>query len=296
MTFPDSWDFKKVQPPTNNEAIANVFGSSLGRQDPKTTLFVCIIPNKPSQQYGQVKQAAEWDGMAGVLTQCVQDKNFYKCDYSTIKNILLKINAKMRGINHVPLYSPAVLKNVSILSIPTLIIGMDVTHASVPIKGRPTGFPSYASVTGSLDRSGMPYMMHIQAQLRQDATKAVGAAEVVERLDKIIEDMIMRFSAQAKVEPKRIIVFRDGVGESQFPEILQKELMDIRRGCTIALGEKYKPPITFIAVQKRHKVRFFLEDQRDKNVPPGTVVDKEIVGDADFYLLSHKGMLVRSNV
>lgn len=71
-------------------------------------------------------------------------------------------------------------------------------------------------------------------------------------------------------------------------------MMGIRAACT-QLSPNYKPPITFIAVQKRHKVRFFREEGGkvgNDNVPPGTVVDTEIVGKADYYLLSHKGMLV----
>jgi len=71
----------------------------------------------------------------------------------------------------------------------------------------------------------------------------------------------------------------------------------------IQLGEKglksYQPGITFLAVQKRHKVRFFANDSRDGvgrpgNCPPGTVVDTEIVSAqmSNFYLLSHTGIQV----
>lgn len=70
--------------------------------------------------------------------------------------------------------------------------------------------------------------------------------------------------------------------------------MKIRKACS-DLNPKYKPPITFVAVQKRHKVRFFRDEGGRvgfDNVPPGTVVDTDIVQKADFYLLSHKGMLV----
>ncbi len=70
--------------------------------------------------------------------------------------------------------------------------------------------------------------------------------------------------------------------------------MGIRKACSTLPGN-YKPPITFIAVQKRHKVRFFRDENGRagfENVPTGTVVDKDIVAKSDFYLLSHKGMLV----
>lgn len=86
--------------------------------------------------------------------------------------------------------------------------------------GRPVGFPSFASVTGSLDRTGMPYMMHVQAQIRM-ADKAIGSAEVVENLDEIVKEMLIKFRYYGKrdIMPQRIIVFRDGVGDTQFPEV-----------------------------------------------------------------------------
>jgi len=80
-------------------------------------------------------------------------------------------------------------------------------------------------------------------------------------------------------------------------QILQKEMMAIRKACT-SLHNAYKPPITFVDVQKRHKVRMFLKENgsipsgRNGNVPPGTVVDTNIVQNGDFYLLSHNGQLV----
>jgi hypothetical protein len=99
------------------------------------SLIICIIPPKPNERYSQVKQASEREGGAQVLTQCVQDKNFSKCDRSVIRNILLKINTKMGGINHVPIYQK-VMEKVSILRVPTLILGIDVNHPSLPIQGK----------------------------------------------------------------------------------------------------------------------------------------------------------------
>lgn len=113
-----------------NRIIDNEFGGN--KED---SLIICIVPPKPNDAYSQVKQAAERHDRVGVLTQCVQDKNFDKSDRSVIRNILLKINAKMGGRNHVPLYPEPKLVNVSILRIPTLIIGIDVNHPSLPIQG-----------------------------------------------------------------------------------------------------------------------------------------------------------------
>ena len=70
----------------------------------------------------------------------------------------------------------------------------------------------------------------------------------------------------------------------------------IRKAC-MRLGSDYKPPITFVVVQKRHHTRLFPENPADevgrgKNVPPGTVVDRTIVHptEKDFFLVSHQGI------
>jgi len=117
-----------------------------------------------------------------------------------------------------------------------------------------------------------------------------------------MEIMLQKFITKTGYQPRKIIFYRDGVGDSQFAEVLQEEMMQIRRACTNvgnSNGTKnYEPKITFIAVQKRHKTRFFPEnpDQdgvgRPKNAPPGTVVDTQIVSPnrKDFFLLSHLGI------
>ena len=57
--------------------------------------------------------------------------------------------------------------------------------------------------------------------------------------------------------PTNILFYRDGVSESQFPELKRTELRDIRDGCRKAGGVKYDPKLTFIVCTKRHHARFF---------------------------------------
>lgn len=73
----------------------------------------------------------------------------------------------------------------------------------------------------------------------------------------------------------------------------------IRRACT-SLQSDYQPRVTFLVVQKRHHTRFFPtrredEDGRNKNVPPGTIVDTVITHnrEMDFYLVSHASLQVK---
>ncbi|KAI3744224.1 hypothetical protein L1987_57301 [Smallanthus sonchifolius] len=71
--------------------------------------------------------------------------------------------------------------------------------------------------------------------------------------------------------------------------VLNKEMVDMKK----ALYTKhYRPLVTFVVAQKRHTTRLFFNIEVDSgNVPPGTVVDTNIVhpSNFDFYLCSHFG-------
>ena len=68
------------------------------------------------------------------------------------------------------------------------------------------------------------------------------------------EHLVMFYKSTGGYKPHRIIMYRDGVSEGQFPHVLQHELTAIREAC-IKLEPDYKPGITFIVVQKRHHTR-----------------------------------------
>lgn len=88
----------------------------------KTQLLFCVIPDR-GDTYAKIKQAAEL--RCGVLTQCIKAGTVLRKgkDPSTISNILLKVNAKLNGINHK-------LKTSPVLDGECMVIGADVTHPS----------------------------------------------------------------------------------------------------------------------------------------------------------------------
>ncbi|KAI7998400.1 Protein argonaute 2 [Camellia lanceoleosa] len=107
-------------------------------------------------------------------------------------------------------------------------------------------------------------------------------------------DLVNTYARLNKVKPKKIVVFRDGVSESQFDMVLNEELQDLKN----AIYEgNYCPTITLVVTQKRHHTHLFLENEREggasSNMPPRTVVDTTIVHpfEFDFYLCSHHGNL-----
>ncbi|KAG5380623.1 hypothetical protein IGI04_028465 [Brassica rapa subsp. trilocularis] len=76
-------------------------------------------------------------------------------------------------------------------------------------------------------------------------------------------------------KPKQIIIFRDGVSESQFNQVLNIVVDQIIKAYQ-RLGETDVPKFTVIVAQKRHHTKLF-QAKGHENVPAGTVVDTKIV-------------------
>lgn len=120
--------------------------------------------------------------------------------------------------------------------------------------------------------------------------------EIISDLTVMVRELLIQFYRNTHFKPTRIIIYRDGVSEGQFVNVLQSELRSLREACMM-LERGYQPGITFIAVQKRHHTRLFAAEKKDQvgkafNIPPGTTVDVGITHptEFDFYLCSHAGI------
>lgn len=97
--------------------------------------------------------------------------------------------------------------------------------------------------------------------------------------------------------PQNILIYRDGVSEGQYSQVLESELTPMRSACDEVYPasdkEKGFPRFTVIICGKRHKTRFFPTAAKDTdkngNTMPGTVVDRGITEarNWDFFLQSH---------
>lgn len=122
--------------------------------------------------------------------------------------------------------------------------------------------------------------------------------EIIQDLEDIVHKQLLKFQKMTRIIPKKIFYFRDGVSEGQFQQLLECELIAIRRAC-LRLNINYKPAITFLVVQKRHHTRMFPKHSADfdgkfGNVPSGTIIDTQITHptELDFYLCSHASIQV----
>lgn len=247
--------------------------------------LLCLLPErKNSDLYGpwKRKNLAEY----GIVTQCIAPT---RVNDQYLTNVLLKINAKMGGLNSllavehtpsIPLVSKA----------PTIILGMDVSHGS---PGQ-SDVPSIAAVVSSRQ---WPLISKYRASVRTQSPKVEMIDSLFKKTSETEDDGIMRellldfYTSSGKRKPDQIIIFRDGVSESQFNQVLNIELDQIIESCKF-LDEKWNPKFVVIVAQKNHHTKFFQPGSPD-NVPPGTVIDNKVCHprNNDFYLCAHAGMI-----
>jgi len=217
----------------------------------------------------------------GLPTQCVdwnKAMDQRKGGGAYQANLALKMNAKLGGQN------TAVYPKLPVVAEqPTLVLGADVHHPSV---GN-TLSPSIAAIVGSYDISATRYATVIQQQGHR--------VESIAGMEQAVFQLLDYFRIQNKLLPQRIIMYRDGVGEGGFDEVMTREVRAIQRACS-KIQQGFKPVITFLLVQKRHHVRFFAEQDRDCDkdgrLLAGTVFDSGVTSphDFDFFLCSHAGL------
>ncbi|OAY67541.1 Protein argonaute 16, partial [Ananas comosus] len=247
--------------------------------------LLCVLPErKNSDIYGPWKKKNLHE--VGIVTQCISPT---RINDQYLTNVLLKINSKLGGMN-----SLLAIEHTRGLPIvdqtPTMILGMDVSHGS---PGR-SDVPSIAAVVGSRQ---WPLISRYRASVRSQSPKV----EMIDSLfkpqangkdDGIIRELLVDFyKTSGARKPSQIIIFRDGVSESQFNQVLNIELNQIIQAFK-HLGENSLPKFTVIVAQKNHHTKLFQADAPE-NVPPGTVVDSKIVHprNFDFYMCAQAGMI-----
>ncbi|WJX30546.1 hypothetical protein P8452_19072 [Trifolium repens] len=253
--------------------------------DPPAQLLLCILPVKNCELYGPWKRRCLVD--EGIATQCIAPTKNINDHY--INNVLLKINAKLGGMNSFLLSE--VTRSIPLFSnIPTLIIGMDVSHGS-PYQ---LNVPSIAAVVSS---RYWPQISRYKAVVRAQSSKVEMISSLFKPVsdtkdDGIISELLKDFRATSGMKPKQIIIFRDGVSDSQFNQVLNIELEEIIKACK-HLDESWCPKFTVIVAQKNHHTRFFKPNASQENVSPGTVIDNTICQpkNNDFYMCAHAGRI-----
>ncbi|KAK7440207.1 hypothetical protein VKT23_017149 [Stygiomarasmius scandens] len=258
------------------------------KNEVNATLIIAILPENAQDLYNDVKRFGDIE--SGVVTQCVRwSPKVWRTDARRMNqyhnNLILKINAKLGGINYTP---KTRMMNV-VSEMPTMIIGADVSH---PSPGSST--PSIASLVASFDPQASRYAAFLRPQHSR--------LEIINDIQALMHQALNAFTGpkfSRNPPPRRVIIFRDGVSEGEFEKVREYELGGLKEFLTQAyqkINAPHRPRITFIIVGKRHHYRFFPENERNAdrtgNCPPGLVVDRDIAHPVymDFYLQSQAGL------
>uniref|UniRef100_A0A915BBS2 Piwi domain-containing protein n=1 Tax=Parascaris univalens TaxID=6257 RepID=A0A915BBS2_PARUN len=269
--------------------IINAFKKNVALTDVEDVrpMLIFVVPKEDSRIYAGIKVAC--DREAGIASQVISTKTFRRMagraeNNAVAHNIFLKINVKLGGVNNRVLQRCLDWQKFTDYEEPTLFIGIDVTH---PSSGDTTS-PSIAAIVGSEDVAATRYSCSLKVQ-------ASNAERVVYMVD-AMRERLLSFIRRTSLRPAHIIIFRDGVSNSEFVDTMNDELSSLKAAMN-RLDSDYNPTLSYVVIQKRHRTRFFVE--RDEfargkhNVPPGTVVDEEITSPNmfDFYLCSHLGAI-----
>jgi eukaryotic translation initiation factor 2C len=166
-----------------------------------------------------------------------------------------------------------------------MLVGMDVSHAEIGGDS-----DSVAAIVGSLDGKASQYAAHISLQSAR--------VEMISAIERGMDALLKSFKAknQGKM-PETIVIFRDGVADGQFEQVLQKELPMVKQAI-LGLGyTEDKVKIAVVICQKGHHTRLVFEETGGEgfvNPCPGLVIDAS-AGDTgitsaaynEFYLNSH---------
>ncbi|KAH6678808.1 eukaryotic translation initiation factor 2C 3 [Plectosphaerella plurivora] len=262
------------------------------------TLFLLIIlPRQDTHLYGVVKKLC--DVVYGFHTVCVVESTFGKCNPMTFANVGLKWNLKNGGDNHGVVEAP----NSLLATGRTMVVGYDVTH--------PTNMEKKPSKTGgkpggsNVSDDGPPSLVGLVASIDSNYSQWPAVAWAQESKQEMLgEPLFEHFGSRLALWrthnkgqlPEFILIYRDGVSEGQFSQVLSVELPHIRRACGAAYPKGKTPKISIVVSVKRHQTRFYPTNEANVavkgNIKPGTVVDRGITQARvwDFYLTAHSAL------
>lgn len=236
----------------------------------RTQLVIVILDSGAKQIYDRVKKFLCLE--TPIPSQCVQFKTIRdeKGLHSKATKLIVQAATKIGAAPWTLDYKfPG----------PTMVIGMDVYHSGEIGPSRQKA--SIVGFTASMDAKITTYYSRV--------VKNPPGQELIKTLRPCVEAALRKFKELNQVFPSHIIVYRDGVGEGQVPDVLEHEL----KGFQAALTElKIPSKICWVVVLKRITTRLFLPLQNGgvMNPAPGTVVDTEITHpDAlEFFLVSQR--------
>jgi len=193
---------------------------------------------------------------------------------SIINKVLIQLCAKVGG-------TPWTISDFPFVDVPTMVVGIDVFHKTAMKKDSLLAF--CATVNRHFSRYWSTIDVHPPGE------------EIGKGIQTAVTNSLKAFKDINKRFPSRIIVYRDGVSDSQRKTIEEIEVKAFYRAFDELVTKnevQQKPELIYICVNKRMTAKFFSGDNLQRsglsNPDQGTVIDDEITTGNDFYLISQK--------
>ncbi|KAM6040380.1 piwi-like protein 2 [Chlamydotis macqueenii] len=246
------------------ETYAKTIRSVLSSED-KVQLLLCIISGNREDLYGAIKKLC--CVQSPVPSQVINAQSLVGPSVkmrSVIQKVLLQMNCKLGGE----------LWGVDIPLKQLMVIGMDIYHG--PSKGMRSVIGFVAS------------MNHILTKWYSRVVFQMPHQEIADSLRLCLADALQHFHEMNHCLPKKIVVYRDGVSDSQLDTVLKYEIPQMQKCFTTF--ENYQPSMVVVVVQKQISTNFYtLTAEQFASPPPGTVIDHTVTSSdwQDFFLLAH---------
>ncbi|XP_046396962.1 piwi-like protein Siwi isoform X2 [Ischnura elegans] len=226
----------------------------------RPSLMMIILPNNRLDRYAAIKKKCCVD--SAVPTQLILAKNLSNNSVMSIATkVAVQMNCKIGGA---PWTVEIPLEGL-------MVIGFDVYHDTSQ-KGTSIG-----ALVSSLDKQLSRYYSSVSFHRTGEELSNELPINVIKALHKYR-------NYNGGNLPRKIVLYRDGVGEGQITYVFQHEVELLKQRLTeIYKGNHFH--LAFIVITKRINTRFFAEGG---NPPSGTVVDDVITlpHRYDFFLVS----------
>ncbi|KFW06672.1 Piwi-like 2 [Fulmarus glacialis] len=241
------------------ETYAKTIRSVLGSED-KVQLLLCMISSSREDLYGAIKKLC--CVQSPVPSQVINAQSLAGQSgkmRSVVQKVLLQMNCKLGGE----------LWGVDIPLKQLMVIGMDVYH------GRSKGMRSVIGFVASMNQ----YVVPREGRLSSRSPLGMQGGDLFQFLLFQMNHCL----------PKKIVVYRDGVSDSQLDTVLKYEIPQMQK--CFDTFENYQPSMVVMVVQKQISTNFYtLTAEQLASPPPGTVIDHTVTSSdwQDFFLLAHR--------
>ncbi|ODN00102.1 Protein piwi [Orchesella cincta] len=268
IDVPVRFDLRDERPPPGTfvHAIETLYRMYLNKGT-QLQMVAVILPTSSPEVYSAIKKKCYQD--LGVSSQCILLNTIMRKPIVSISSRLaIQMNAKLGG-------EPWCIKMPRTSSM--MVCGFDVFHSA----------NKKAKSIGALVTSMSPNLTKYFVTTRAHSSRN----DLSNNLCNLMEAALRNFLLVNTELPKRIILYRDGVGDGQLAYVYNTEMQQIQDAITRVYSEySIEPPkFSFIVVTKRIHARVMKVDRRGVvNPPPGTVVDDVITLPEryDFFLVS----------